>query len=101
MVSDISSPVGAQEIIDAGLSAFSRIDAVVNNAGLAHRPVGLVQETPAGLEVQLNVHLRGTMNVSRAAWPHLVASRQGRVVITSSNRGLFGRADGHSYAGRA
>jgi NAD(P)-dependent dehydrogenase (short-subunit alcohol dehydrogenase family) len=98
VVSDISSPEGAQEIVDRGMSAFSRVDIVVNNAGLPHRPVGIVEETPADLERQLDVNVRGVLNVTRAAWPHLLDSGSGRVIVTSSNRGLFGRTDGHAYA---
>src|SRR5262249_29135407 len=35
-------------------------------------------------------HLMGSFNVTRAAWPHLVASGSGRVVMTTSSAGLYG-----------
>ena len=45
----------------------------------------------------LAVHVRGTFNVTRAAWPHMLAQNYGRVVLTGST-GMFGMPDNLSYA---
>jgi len=86
---DITSPAGAEAIAARALERFGRIDAVVNNAGILDAgrfpDVGLEE-----LNRQVSVHLGGSFNVTRAAWPHLVASGSGRVVMTTSPAGMYG-----------
>lgn len=73
----------ANIIIQRALDAFGRLDIVVNNAGI-------VQETKFGPDVlkifkkHMDVHFFGTVAVTSAAWPHLIASGCGRVVNTAS-----------------
>jgi NAD(P)-dependent dehydrogenase (short-subunit alcohol dehydrogenase family) len=43
------------------------------------------------------VHLGGTFNTIRAAWPHLVERRYGRIVNTTSS-GIFGLPGNAAYA---
>jgi NAD(P)-dependent dehydrogenase (short-subunit alcohol dehydrogenase family) len=45
----------------------------------------------------LDVHLRGAMCVTRAAWPHLRDQAYGRVVCTSSAAGIFGNFGQTNY----
>ena len=49
------------------------------------------------LDAILAVHVRGTFNVTRAAWPHMLAQNYGRVVLTGST-GMLGMPDNLSYA---
>ena len=46
----------------------------------------------------LDVHLFGTIFVTRAAWPHFVAAGYGRVVNTASEAMLGGIPELTSYA---
>jgi hypothetical protein len=43
------------------------------------------------------VHVGGSFNTTRAAWPHMVGQGYGRVVMTTSS-GLFGLPSNTSYA---
>jgi NAD(P)-dependent dehydrogenase (short-subunit alcohol dehydrogenase family) len=95
---DVASPDGAAALVAAALNAFGRVDAVVNNAGIVHSFAGLIEQSAEQLDAQLSVHVRGTFNVTRAAWPHLLERRAGRVVATASTRALFGATNGHGYA---
>jgi len=70
----------------------------VNNAGLVHEFPHFTEEDPESYDRQLAIHARGTYLVTRAAWPHLAASRAGRIVSTSSTRGLFAGLDGTAYS---
>jgi len=94
--SDVSTPAGGQAIIDAAIEHFGRIDIVVNNAGII-RWAALPEVDLDNLEAHLAVHLIGSFNTMRAAWPHFVKQSYGRVVLTTSS-GLFGFDNNLSYA---
>jgi NAD(P)-dependent dehydrogenase (short-subunit alcohol dehydrogenase family) len=94
--SDVSSEAGANRLVAAALDAFGRLDAVINNAGfLAGRTFPDVSLDD--LRQHLDVNLVGTFLVTRAAWPHLVASGHGRVVTTISSA-VYGAAPVLPYA---
>lgn len=74
----------ARAMIEAALDNWGQLDIVINNAGNATHN-DLIQNAPDDtLAQQIDVHVRGTMMVVRAAWPHLIKSGQGRVLNTSS-----------------
>jgi len=93
---DVSTAAGGQAIIDSAIEHFGRIDIVVNNAGII-RWAGLPEVDLDNLEAHLAVHLIGSFNTTRAAWPHFVEQGYGRVVLTTSS-GLFGFDNNLSYA---
>ncbi|MFD7937719.1 SDR family NAD(P)-dependent oxidoreductase [Streptomyces sp. NPDC059755] len=93
---DISVPAGGQAVIDSAIEHYGRIDVLVNNAGII-RWAGLPEVDAENLERHLAVHLVGSFNTLRAAWPHFVEQRYGRVVLTTSS-GLFGLDNNLSYA---
>jgi NAD(P)-dependent dehydrogenase (short-subunit alcohol dehydrogenase family) len=93
---DVSTQAGAQAIVDSAIEHFGRIDIVINNAGII-RWAGLPEVDLDNLEAHLAVHLIGSFNTTRAAWPHFVEQGYGRVVLTTSS-GLFGFDNNLSYA---
>ncbi|MET7892594.1 SDR family NAD(P)-dependent oxidoreductase [Streptomyces mirabilis] len=95
-ISDVSTQAGGQAIVDAAVDRYGRIDILVNNAGII-RWGGLPEVDLENLERHLAVHLIGSFNTMRAAWPHFVEQRYGRVVLTTSS-GLFGLDNNLSYA---
>ncbi|MBU6266367.1 MAG: SDR family NAD(P)-dependent oxidoreductase [Sphingomonadales bacterium] len=93
----VATPEGGQAIIDAALSAFGRIDAVIANAG--NMRYGAFEKLSfADLQSLLTVHIGGTWNVAQAAWPHFKARNYGRLVCTCSSTGMFGAAGLAAYA---
>ena len=58
---------------------------------------GLSRGRPDNLERHLAVHVAGSFNTTRAAWPHMVEQGYGRIVMTTST-GMFGLPDNLSYA---
>lgn len=94
--SDVSTPEGGEEIVATALDAFGRIDAVVANAGII-RYAQLPEIDAANVQEHFDVHLLGTFNVVRAAWPHFTAQHHGRIVTTTS-AGIFGLGPNLSYA---
>jgi len=94
--SDISTTEGAEALIGTTVDALGRIDAVINNAGII-RWAGFPEADAENLARHISVHLGGSFNVTRAAWPHFAAQEYGRVVMTTSS-GVFGLPDNTSYA---
>ena len=92
-VSDIDS---VQNMIDQTMATWGRIDILVNNAGI------LRDKTFSKLEVSnwhavLDVHLNGSMNCSKLAWPIMTKQNYGRIVMTTSTSGLFGNFGQSNY----
>lgn len=93
---DVSTVEGAEALIDSAVEQFGRIDILVNNAGII-RWAGMPEVDASNLERHLAVHLGGSFNTARAAWPHFAGQRYGRIVMTTSS-GLFGLPTNTSYA---
>lgn len=93
---DISKAHDAQNLIDKSLERFGRLDIVICNAGIWEgAPVEVMSE---GMwDKTLNVNLKGTWNVCRAAIPHLKGC-EGRIVIVSSTAGQRGESGYSNYA---
>ena len=67
--------------VEAGMAQLGPIDALVNAAGLA-RVAPLTAITPKGLDLLIDVNLKGAFNVLSAASPHL--SEGASIVMISS-----------------
>jgi len=94
--SDVASVVGAQALIDTAIEHFGRLDIVVNNAGVI-RWAGFPDADADNLALHLGVHVGGSFNTTRAAWPHMVEQHYGRIVMTTST-GMLGLPTNSSYA---
>jgi NAD(P)-dependent dehydrogenase (short-subunit alcohol dehydrogenase family) len=94
--SDVATPAGAQALVDAAVEQFGRLDILINNAGII-RWAGFPDADADNLATHLAVHVGGSFNTTRGAWPHMVEQGYGRIVMTTS-AGMFGRPDNISYA---
>lgn len=74
---------GAQSIVQTALDSFGRLDVVVNNAGICD-PHWFEDMTAERFRRMVDVHYLGSVNVTKAAWPHLLAAPHGCVVNTAS-----------------
>lgn len=93
---DVSTVDGADALVDAAVEAFGRVDALVNNAGIM-RWAAFPEADAENLASHLAVHVGGSFNTARAAWPHLVDQGYGRIVMTTST-GMLGLPNNLSYA---
>jgi NAD(P)-dependent dehydrogenase (short-subunit alcohol dehydrogenase family) len=93
---DVATVDGARALVEAAVERFGRVDIVVNNAGIV-RWAGFPDADEDNLAQHLAVHVGGSFNTTRAAWPHMVEQGYGRVVMTTST-GMFGLPTNVSYA---
>jgi NAD(P)-dependent dehydrogenase (short-subunit alcohol dehydrogenase family) len=93
---DVSKETGAAALIDAAVSAYGRIDVLINNAGIM-RWAGMPDADFENLAAHLGVHVGGSFNTTRSAWPHMAEQGYGRIVMTTSS-GVFGLPNNTSYA---
>ncbi len=93
---DIATVEGGEDVVAHALSAFGRIDIVINNAGVIEWAAP--PELDSGnIQRHLDVHLLGSFHPVRAAWPHFQTQGYGRVVMTTS-AGIFGLPNNAGYA---
>ena len=87
----------AANIVKTAVDAFGTVDIVVNNAGIL-RDKSFHNMTLDDFEFVLKVHLLGSAYVSHAAFPIMRAKSYGRIVMTSSNSGIYGNFGQTNYA---
>ncbi len=77
---------GEQAWTDAALGTFGQIDAVIPNAGIIV-PKSVIESDDADLDAMLEVNVKAPRRLVQAAWPSLIASGRGRVMIIASLSG--------------
>jgi NAD(P)-dependent dehydrogenase (short-subunit alcohol dehydrogenase family) len=96
IAADLASPEAAQQIVDATLARFGRIDVVVNNAaftgasGLPGYAVPFAEQTYEAWDAALKVNLSAPFALTHAARDALAASGHGSVINVSSIYGVVG-----------
>jgi NAD(P)-dependent dehydrogenase (short-subunit alcohol dehydrogenase family) len=94
----VAEEAGAASIVQTAIDAFGRVDAVVNNAGIA-APDWFEDLSIANFRRMIDVHYMGTVNVTFAAWPHMLEAGYGRIVNTCSEAVLGMVQKNTSYGG--
>ena len=95
-IANIADPMGAESIIDDGLKAFGRLDAVVNNAGFL-RDSRFHKHSRTDWDDVIDVHLNGYFYVARAAAPYFREQGSGAYVHFTSTTALIGNIGQPSY----
>lgn len=94
---DISTPEGAQALIDLAVDSYGTIHALINNAGVG-RYSSFESTSPEEYELVRRVGLDGTFFVTRCAWPLMAEAGYGRIVLTASGHGLLGGKGSAAYS---
>jgi NAD(P)-dependent dehydrogenase (short-subunit alcohol dehydrogenase family) len=87
---------GVFAMVAGVVERWGGVDILVNNAGI------LRDRTFANMDLDdfalvLDVHLMGSVNLTKAAWPHMREKGYGRVIFTTSSSGLYGNFGQANY----
>jgi NAD(P)-dependent dehydrogenase (short-subunit alcohol dehydrogenase family) len=87
----------AANIVQTAIDSFGGIDIVINNAGIVRDKTFHKMELD-DYEFVVKVHLLGSVYVTHAAFPHMREANYGRILMVSSNAGLYGNFGQTNYS---
>lgn len=96
VVGDISRAADCDRIVEESMAAFGGLHILCNNAGVT-RDGFLTKMTEDDWDIVLAVALKGAFLLSKAAMPHLIDQRWGRIVNISS-RAYLGNPGQANYS---
>jgi NADP-dependent 3-hydroxy acid dehydrogenase YdfG len=83
--------------VDALAGSLDRCDVLVNNAGGAVGTETVQESAAADWQAMYEVNVLGTLNVTQALLPRLIASGDGTIVVLSSTAGFVAYEGGGGY----
>ena len=85
---DVTKQSQIDDAVQTVLDTFGRIDILFNNAGVGRLDWLETLDPEHDIDVQIDVNLRGVIQVTRAVLPSLLARRSGTIINMSSVAGL-------------
>jgi NADP-dependent 3-hydroxy acid dehydrogenase YdfG len=83
--------------VDAFAGSLDRCDVLVNNAGGAFGAETVAEGDPADWRAMFEVNVMGTLNMTQALLPLLIASGDGTIVVMGSTAGFVAYEGGGGY----
>ncbi|XP_022209017.2 peroxisomal multifunctional enzyme type 2 [Drosophila obscura] len=96
-VADYNSVIDGAKVIETAIKAYGRVDILVNNAGIL-RDRSLLKTSEQDWNLVNDVHLKGSFKCTQAAFGHMKSQNFGRIIMTSSNSGIFGNFGQANYS---
>merc|ERR1712137_1160732 len=96
-VANYDSVEDGDKIIETAIQHFGRVDILINNAGIL-RDVSFAKMTDKDWDLISTVHLRGVYKTTKAAWPHMVNNKFGRIINITSAAGVYGNFGQVNYS---
>src|SRR5215471_16786545 len=94
---DVTNPESVKEAFTKALRDKTRIDVLVNNAGVTRDGLSMRMK-PADWDLVLNINLNGAFRCIQQVLPGMMRNRWGRIVNISSVVGQAGAAGQTNYA---
>ncbi|HVB99471.1 MAG TPA: SDR family oxidoreductase [Candidatus Dormibacteraeota bacterium] len=95
---DIGDPKAVDALVQAALSAYGKIDVLVNNAAI-QGPIGPLAESDELEWTQtIQTNLLGTFHCIRRVLPHMIAARKGKIINLSGGGATAARPNFSAYA---
>ncbi|MCL2847463.1 MAG: 3-oxoacyl-ACP reductase FabG [Firmicutes bacterium] len=94
---DVSNFEASKEGIDVILKDFTKVDILINNAGITKDKL-VMQMTEADFDSVIGVNLKGSFNMIRHLYRNFMANRSGSIINIASVVGLMGSAGQANYS---
>lgn len=92
----VSDRQGAKSMVKDAMDKWGRVDVLINNAGIL-RDKSFAKMELDDFQLVLDVHLMGSVNVTKEVWPIMREQNFGRIVMTTSPSGLYGNFGQTNY----
>jgi NAD(P)-dependent dehydrogenase (short-subunit alcohol dehydrogenase family) len=92
----VATAAGGEAIIRAATDNFGRIDAVISNAG-NQRNARFGEFSESDIDAVYSVHVKGAFFVTQPAYKVMVRQGYGRIILVSSQSGIFGNPIRSNY----
>lgn len=96
-VGNTHSVMEAESVMETAVRVFGKVDILINNAGILRDKSFLKMSMEEWQDV-LDVHLGGTMRMSKAVWSMMLEQKYGRIVNIGSSAGLYGNFGQTNYS---
>ncbi|MBV1906133.1 MAG: SDR family oxidoreductase [Pseudomonadales bacterium] len=93
----VATQEGGAAIVKTALDTFGGVHIIVNNAGIL-LDKSFTKMEPSLFDPVIDVHLKGCVWTTQAAWKTMRDQNYGRVVNTSSSSGLYGNFGQTNYS---
>ncbi|HEY8573184.1 SDR family NAD(P)-dependent oxidoreductase [Phenylobacterium sp.] len=93
---DVSTLQGGENICNAALENFGKVDILVCNAGIL-RDKTFANTSEEDWDAVIKVHLKGTYCCAMPVWKYMKEHGGGSMVLTSSTSGLYGNFGQTNY----
>jgi NAD(P)-dependent dehydrogenase (short-subunit alcohol dehydrogenase family) len=92
----VSDRQGAKSIVKDAMDAWGRVDILINNAGIL-RDKSFAKMELDDFQLVVDVHLMGSVYVTKEVWPIMREQNYGRIIMTTSPSGLYGNFGQTNY----
>ncbi len=93
----VAEQESAANIVQTAVDTFGGVDIVINNAGIV-RDKTFHKMSLDDYEFVVKVHFLGSIYVTHAAYPYMRDANYGRILMVSSNSGLYGNFGQTNYS---
>lgn len=94
---DITDEAAVESLVSSVIEKWGHIDVLINNAGIL-RDKSFAKMSTEDFRKVLEVHLMGSVNCTKAVWPHMADAGYGRILMTTSTSGIYGNFGQSNYA---
>ena len=93
---NVANYAEVEQMVAEAMEAWGRVDILVNNAGIL-RDKTFAKMDLKDFDIVMGVHLKGSVNCTKAVWEIMREQAYGRIVMTTSSSGLYGNFGQSNY----
>lgn len=96
---DVADEQAVRDLVKAAIDKTGRIDILINNAGIyMEDKAPFVQQNSSIWKKKIDINILGTLYMTHAVLPYMIAQRSGRIVNVASVAGIYGIRDMVDYS---